>query len=74
MGVYRITTPDGEVFEVEGPDNATNEEVIAVAQGHLNKVAPGKYGEPVRGPDDAPEAKPDVSLTNLAANPLGLGD
>ncbi len=69
MGKYRIASPDGKEYEFEGPDDATDAEVIAMTQEFMAKERP----------DDKPgtyEVKdtPVPSLTSLASNPFGLGD
>jgi chaperonin cofactor prefoldin len=37
MAKYDITSPDGEVFEIEAPDNATEQEVLSYAQSQFSK-------------------------------------
>lgn len=32
MAKYRITAPDGGVYEITAPDNASQEDVLAYAQ------------------------------------------
>lgn len=37
MARYRITAPDGNKYEITGPENATNEELIGAVEEHLAK-------------------------------------
>jgi hypothetical protein len=39
MATYRIESPDGKVFEVEAPDDATEDQVLARAQAGANSYA-----------------------------------
>lgn len=52
MARYLIDTPDGKTIPIEGPDDATDDELISIAQKHLSSIA-----KPVG------KAKPPVSLT-----------
>lgn len=42
MPIYEIETPDGDIWEIEGPENATDEQIIAFAKGEISKRKPGK--------------------------------
>lgn len=69
MGKYRIATPDGKEYEIDGPDNASEAEVIAMTKDYIAKERPGEFtGSSVN------VNKPEPSLTALASNPFGLGD
>lgn len=39
MARYLIDTPDGKTIPIEGPDDATDEELIGIAQKHLSSIA-----------------------------------
>jgi hypothetical protein len=58
MPTYRITSPDGQKFDVTAPDGATQDQVLEYAKSHWGKSAPSKPAkEPppiagMQGPDD----------------------
>lgn len=71
MGKYRINTPDGHEYEIEGPDGASEAEVIAMTKDYIAKAKPGEF----KGAEySVKEPKVETSLTALASNPFGLGD
>ena len=39
MPVFRVTSPDGSAYDVTAPDGATEQDALAVAQGHHNVLA-----------------------------------
>jgi len=43
MAVYNVQAPDGKVLQIQGPEGATQEEVIAKAK---ELYTPGKAEEP----------------------------
>jgi hypothetical protein len=69
MGQYHIKAPDGREFLIEGPDGASEEEIIAITRSHMEKEAPDLAKSGVN-------VNPPASLTDLAAQgaTLGLSD
>ena len=49
MARYLVDTPDGKTIPIEGPDDATDDELISIAQKHLSSIAKpvGKAKPPV---------------------------
>lgn len=41
MAIYKVQTPDGKTIRVEGPDGASDEEVLAFAQKSYKEESPG---------------------------------
>jgi len=37
--VYRVQVPDGSILRIEGPDGASNDQLVAAAQAHFNQLA-----------------------------------
>lgn len=70
MGKYRITSPDGQTYEINAPDNATQEEVMAYAQKNFKMAA-----QPKPEPKQEPPSKPfGQALTdNIKDIPRQLG-
>ena len=54
MKPYLVDTPDGKTITIEGPDDATDDELIAIAQKSFNSNAKpvGKTKPPVDTRDD----------------------
>jgi hypothetical protein len=47
MAIYNVQVPDGSMMKIEGPDNATDEQIIQAAQaGYAEKQATSKPKEP----------------------------
>lgn len=71
MGKYRITTPDGREYEIEGPDGASESEIISMTKKYIAEARPGEFdGAGVKVNKPVVE----TSLTAMASNPFGLGD
>lgn len=70
MAVYQVRGPDGRIHEINGPDGATPEQVIAAAQQMVPnepQAAPAAPQKPLRTPMQAATDSAKQSLTNLAA-------
>ncbi len=83
MGKYRIDLPDGSAFEIEGPDNATDDQLKAFAQQAINKQRPNAhYAEPIvqrtgTGADilnRADSVEPDIKSVLMQGGTFGLSD
>ncbi len=47
MAIYNVQVPDGSMMKIEGPDNATDEQIIQAAQaGYVEKQTPTEPKEP----------------------------
>jgi hypothetical protein len=67
---YEIHTPDGKVLHVEGPDDATDEELVAFTRAQLG----GKFGNnPVNVQND-PRRSPDAARSTVANLPAPQSD
>ena len=42
MAVYEVTSPDGEVYEINAPDNASETEVLSYAQSQFSQQPPAQ--------------------------------
>jgi len=71
MAKYRITTPDGHEYEVEGPENASDDQIISFARDYLSKAAPGKYDS---SPHVVNRPKADLQSTVDQGVTLGASD
>lgn len=60
MAKYRVTSPDGQTFEVTAPDDATPDQVQAYAQQNMPKAAPTQPA----GPEAVPRRG--QTLANIA--------
>jgi hypothetical protein len=49
MAKYRITAPDGGTYEINAPDDATPEQVMAFAQKNYSKSRPAAQEPPAKG-------------------------
>ena len=58
MTIYSVQGPDGRIYDIEGPEGASEKDVIAALQQHLSSQAP------------APKAKPQTGF--IAAGKSGL--
>jgi hypothetical protein len=71
MAVFHVNGPNGEVYEVTAPDNATQDQVIAFAQQQAS-AAPKPAA-----PKSPPQSSPVQAATGFMANVnrgLGVGD
>lgn len=50
MGKYRITSPDGQTYEINAPDGATQDEIMAYAQKNFKMAALPKTEQKVEAP------------------------
>src|SRR5262249_3406670 len=66
MGKYHVTLPSGEAFDVEAPDNYTQEQVFDLArqQGGMSEDYPA-----VKGPDLPSEPPDEAARINAAPLP-----
>lgn len=65
MGKFRITSPDGRVFDVEAPEGATQEDVLARVQAESSKVAVSKPSI------QTPQKPPNLSLAEAGSQAIG---
>ena len=66
MSVYRVTSPDGSAYDVTAPEGATEQDALAVAQGHHNVLAsfaPNPQSNPTPGVTLAASTGPAVPPT-----------
>lgn len=69
---YRIQTPDGKTIQVEGPEDATDDELIAFAR---SQVSPKFQNSPVVRKPETPAAAPEKPKVDTGASFFyGLGD
>ena len=68
MAIYNVQVPDGSIMKIEGPDNATDEQIIQAAQaGYAEKQATSKPQEPSMMQDIAAGATRGLALPAAGA-------
>ena len=70
MALFEVTTPDGEIYELNGPDDATNEEVYAYVKTQLQGKE--KVYEQVQVGGYTPMSERGYSVTNASENAIGV--
>lgn len=87
MAVYEITSPNGEVFEITAPDNATEQDVLSYAQSQFSAQPKAQPQESTvqaigRNIRDVPRqlgmtagyiAEPAAALVDLIGTPISAG-
>ena len=70
MAVYEVTSPDGEVYEINAPDNASETEVLNYAQSQFSQPPPAQAQQPKAQEQPERQAGSDWMPTpeNLAQN------
>lgn len=63
MTIYKVQAPNGRILEIEGPEGATDEQLIQVATQHFS-------GAPKRSSDAATQIRGDA-ITQAAMDPAG---
>jgi hypothetical protein len=49
MTIYSVQGPDGRIYDIEGPEGASDRDVIAALQQHLSAAAPAPKAKPQKG-------------------------
>lgn len=65
MAIYTIQTPDGQIIDVEGPDNASDEDVVRFTQETLARERPGQSYAPTQVKRENPQPANQLSLRDL---------
>lgn len=66
MAEFTVKTPDGAVYKVQGPDNATEEQAIALVREKLATLEPGNSYDRFSYQDERPAAPAQEPWTNDA--------
>ena len=45
MPLYRITSPEGQTYEIDGPDGATQEEIVAQIKSQIASAQPKEQSQ-----------------------------
>src|SRR5437763_760103 len=74
MPAYRVTSPDGAIFNVTAPDDATEQEVLARTQAYHASAAPAAANPQVfNAPNNSKPGVPSASANSNGSLPDWFG-
>lgn len=77
MPVFEITSPDGRTFEINAPEGASKEQVLAYAQEQFSSMQKQKNIDPQTGQQFDPSVPTDMALSSRPKAPVtsrGIGE
>jgi hypothetical protein len=73
MTIYSVQGPDGRIYDIEGPEGASDRDVIAALQQHLSAAAPAPKAKPQMGFMPALRSGKENIIGDFYAGLAGLG-
>jgi hypothetical protein len=73
MAVFEVTSPDGKTYEINAPEGATKDEVLAYAKQQFAQPAPSQSGSPEIPDQPSMQPVPEPQRT-LGQKAIGVGE